>query len=1585
MKRVLKWISIVLLSPVVLFIVLVALLYVPPIQNWVVQRVASVASEKSGMDISVEHVDLSFPLDLVAEGVRIVKDNDTIADIRRSVVDVKLWPLLSGNIVLDELRIDDAHVNTIDFIGDLRMKGYIGSLSLSSPGIDAAAMEMQLQRPRLSRTDLTIYMSDTAAVDTSTVGWHILFDRFDFDDTRLCIVMDSTAVFATDASPADSAITVPLRITASLPKATLHQGDLHLGLVRFAFGAIDWHEGSLTTGSYGRDSYNTVALSGMELQLDSLFSYKDELRVGIAQASLREDSLGLTLHQLQGGLAKKGDDLSVHRLKASASTQWEEHPVTLHASIDGDMHQMDIERLSVSVPMMAHAEVSGRLHNLLDLEHLTGNMSLEAQVFQTIKADDLQLPGGTSLQADLQALANQTTADITMRQGRAQATMKATVEGPLTNLTDHPDALRYDARLSTRALDLRRFMPSMGVGPLSTDITLRGNGIPTFDAGSANSGLVADIQLHSVSYDQWQIDSVEATATVEGQHLQLCAVSHNSLVDGSFDVDALMGKGNVVAKVSTNLKHADLYALGIMDHPTVVGLNGDFDIDTDTKLHHRLSALMTDLYIRDSVQTHHPERIGILLRTSSDTTVVRLQSGDFIVKGDAQGSYEQLLPQLSMLADSIADQLSHHTIDQPALKRLLPTGRLYITCKKGNPIATILNAQAGITFDQLDIDLHASPLSGLNGQMDMLKLNTGSMLLDSIRLSLVEKTHGLTFNGSIINGKRNTTGTFRILYDGLLQQHGASLGVRYFDDQDRLNIRIGSKVEMVSLPGADGDATGLRFQLIPSRPTLGYKEFALNDDNYLLLHDNLRIEANVDLMADDGTRIQIYSGDSEDRDDGAYESHETYETHETHETHESHESHELLQDLTISVSSLDLGELTSGLVMLPAISGTLNGDYHLMMDQDHSISVASDMSVTQMAYEGSPIGNLGSEFVYLLREDGTHVVDATMMLDDAQIGTLQGSYLDGKRLDAVVELTHMPLAIVNGFMPDQLLGFEGFADGTFSVNGPMSNLDMDGRLTFTDGYLVSTPYGMRMRFGDKPLQMTDSKLVLDGFTLYADNDAAQSSPLTFNGNVDFYGKGSDAVSLRLSARNFHLVNAKQKKESVAYGRMFVNFFARLTGNLDKLNLRGRLDVLGTTDLNYILLDSPLSTDSQLDELVKFTDFSDTTQTVVVTPETDALDLDVQLNIDEGAHVRCALNADQTNYVDLLGGGDLRLRMDADGMNLTGRYTINSGTMKYSLPVIPLKTFTLAQGSYVEFTGQPDNPTLNITATERHRAAVSNESDGQSRNVVFDCGVVITQTLENMGLAFTINAPEDMQVQNELNSMSHEQRGKLAVTMLTTGMYLADGNTSAFSMNSALSSFLQSEINNITAGALKTVDLQVGLGSSIDAAGQSHTDYSFSFAKRFWNNRLNVQIGGKVSSGAEVEGMQQSFFDNVTMEYRLSATSNKYLKLFYNQNVYDWLEGYTGEYGGGFVWKRKLDRLIDIFRKTRNVRMRTGSYSSRTGMGLNRTYGSGSPRDSISGSPRDSINGSPRDSINGSPRDSINGSPQESIINNESIK
>ena len=128
---------------------------------------------------------------------------------------------------------------------------------------------------------------------------------------------------------------------------------------------------------------------------------------------------------------------------------------------------------------------------------------------------------------------------------------------------------------------------------------------------------------------------------------------------------------------------------------------------------------------------------------------------------------------------------------------------------------------------------------------------------------------------------------------------------------------------------------------------------------------------------------------------------------------------------------------------------------------------------------------------------------------------------------------------------------------------------------------------------------------------------------------------------------------------------------------------------------------------------------------------------------------------------------------AENLRLTGRYSLDNGEMKYSLPIIPLKTFTIQDGSYIEFTGDPMNPTLNITATEDIRTTVSG-ANGVGRSVNFECGVVITKTLNDMGLEFTLDAPEDMALHSELQTMSVEQRGKLAVTMPAPGSSSAKG-------------------------------------------------------------------------------------------------------------------------------------------------------------------------------------------------------------------
>lgn len=1500
----------ILLSPVLLFVLLTILIYLPPVQNWLVDKVAAYASEETGMEITVDHVDLSFPLDLGVDGVRVIHQPDTIADVERLVVDVQLLPLFDGKVVVNQLEIKNTQLNTNGFVEAAKVKGRFSRLFVKSDGIDLHRETVEVNGAQLEDAQLDIVLNDSVPEDTTTSQnrWKIHIDEARVQHSDIALHM-----------PGD---TMSVRMHMGL--LTAREALVDLETETYTVQQVDWDNGALQYDQNfqpridGLD-YNHLDLSHISIGIDSIYYHDPTLRLVMRHVALREKS-GLQVTDLTGPVEMENGTLRLPkfhlktpdseiavemdmplnlmdsiapgqlqlRLRAQVGKKdvmvfladmpqgfrdrWPDSPLQVEGALSGNMQHMEFSDVEMTLPSAFHATVTGYADHLDNPKQLRadvqfqaqgGDLSFLVQMLPRQMQRDYRIPNGIRAEGRVKADRANYTFDVTANEDKGRVKLQGQLNA---------DLMRYDATLHVDQLNVHHFMPRDSIYTVTADVKVQGQGT---DFLSPRTQLTADAQIQHLRYGHWNLDNMTAQATIRNGHALVDVLSDNPLVNGRLNVDALLNTKKLNATITADLNTVNLYKMRLVDKPLSLGLCGHVDVTSDMKLTHYVSGLISDITVRDSSKALRSEFVGLHLNTNTDTTIVRAQSGDFIVKLDGSGNYEQLLKQLTILSDSASAQLSNKIIDQPALRRLLPTMKVHVESKRDNPLVTILKSQ-GVDFTQLLFDMATSPETGVNGNGFVHSLTYDDVRLDTINFRLTQRKNHLSFGGQIRNNKKNPQFVFNALFDGILQERGATFGVRYYDSDNKLGARIGAQAEMLD--------SGLNVRLMPETPTLGYKLFKLNADNYIFLGNNKRVKANIDLLAEDGMGVKIYSEESDPT---------------------------ALQDITVSLNKFNLDEVTSVIPYMPRMTGMLHGDYHVVQDAKGHLSVASDMSVRDMTYERSPIGNVSTELLYLQQGDSAHVVEARLMKDDAEIGLLSGTYyhVGGGSLDAMLQLERMPLNIVNGFVPDHLFGLQGYGDGKMSVRGPLSRPQVNGEIYLDSSYVESVPYGVSLRFDNDPVRIVDSKLLLDNFTLYSYNE----NPLNIQGSVDFSDLDRVMVDVRMRARNFQIIGAKENPHSVAYGNAFVNVFASMRGPADNLNMRGRLEVLGSTDMAYILRDTPLTTDNHLDNLVKFKDFSDTAQVVVNRPPLNGFTMDMTLDVSMGAHIMAYLNADHSNFIDLMGGGTLRmLYTPTDNLRLTGRYTLSNGEMKYSLPVIPLKTFVIQNGSYIEFTGDPMNPTLNITATERTKATVAG-SNGAGRSVDFDCGVVVTKTLKDMGVVFTLDAPEDMQLHSELQSMSVEQRGKLAVTMLTTGMYLADGNTQPFSMNSALSSFLNSEINNITGNALRTIDLSFGLDQSLDGTGQTHTDYSFKFAKRFLNNRLKIAVGGKVSSGAELQQRNKSFFDNVSLEYRLDDTANKYLTLFFQNNSYDWLDGYTQKYGGGFIWRRRIQRFTDIFR------------------------------------------------------------------------
>ena len=102
------------------------------------------------------------------------------------------------------------------------------------------------------------------------------------------------------------------------------------------------------------------------------------------------------------------------------------------------------------------------------------------------------------------------------------------------------------------------------------------------------------------------------------------------------------------------------------------------------------------------------------------------------------------------------------------------------------------------------------------------------------------------------------------------------------------------------------------------------------------------------------------------------------------------------------------------------------------------------------------MGNLNSEFVYLLKDENTYIVDAHIYHNNNEVGVLSGSYFtEGKGyLDAMFDIVRLPMYTVNGLAPDQLFAMNGYADGRVAIKGPLDKFIVDGELKLDSANLV---------------------------------------------------------------------------------------------------------------------------------------------------------------------------------------------------------------------------------------------------------------------------------------------------------------------------------------------------------------------------------------------------------------------------------------------------------------------------------------------------------------------------------------------------
>lgn len=1514
-KRWVKRIGILCLIPLLSGLIISFLLYVPFIQEYAVKKATDYVSEMTGMSVTIDRLRLFFPLNLSVNGLEIRSDTDTLLTVENASVSVKLLPLFQREVSVNSIVFRQVMFDTQSLIDGMNVKGEVGRLLVKADHIQLDRETARLNLIELSDTDLFLEMREEQEQDTvvTDVHWLIGVDKLLVDRLSFSFRSDMDS----------------MRVTTFLSKAFLENGSFDLGNEEYALACLQFSHSSLYFDTDERNAASGfdpghIALEDLSLSLDSIFYKERSINLLLSNFQAKERS-GLEVLSMNGRIAADSLLISVPdmtlktpyseaRLQASIpwsslvenpegnlqtlfsahigkpdvllafgipasspfASDYPDRDLKLTVGMKGHRDLLTLQQMKMTLDSALYLQASGKLRYLADSVKRSGEINVDVSsgdlnfLSSLMNLEDrslLNIPRNMTLEGTARLKNEVYSAECVFRESAGKVILAASYD-------QKKEA--YDLILNIDSLEPVHFFPQDSLYWLAGHIELHGQGTDFF---SKRTQVDLTGRIEDLCYGSTSVSSIEWKGSLKEHQFHASMESRYPLAQMKIDLSGVLEKNKLEGMLIADISRLDFQGFHLTENPfsTSFQLFSEFHSDLDKT--HLLDMTLGNWEMVTEQQRYNPKMLTLHAQSSPDTTRISFHAGDLGIVLTGTSDWKSLQEKLEKAQVNIRTQIARDsTLNMEVLRPDFPEISLTVRAHKDNPVYNVLQYFFNMSFTGLDVDAEVSPEAGFRFDGGLYTLIRDSMLIDTLRLNVFQDTLGLCYRVDVLKKKYLNQEAFAGGVSGVIRDEYAAAEFFYLDQQGKTGLNLGIK--------ANKEKEGIRLTLFPEKPVLFFQSFSLNEDNYVHIRNKKDIDANLRLTGKNNASLWLHSVESEGS----------------------------MAEFHAELSQIDLDMVSKGFSFMPRLKGVLSADFQYA-PMDSSYMLVADANIDNLLYEGGRVGELMFNAVFLPLSERDAQIDMHLYRDRKEFGNMTMLYTTGKkdRIEGSLDLIDLPLTMLSPFIPDKMATLNGSLNAGLSVRGTLDAPLLNGSIQADTASVYVSAAASTFRLDNKAVTIKDNLLAFDKYKLYASGE----NPFVLDGTIDMSDPMKMLADLKMSANNLQLLNVKRNRESVVYGKLFVNLNSTLKGPLNALKMRGNMRLLGNTNMTYVMTESPLTVQDRLEGLVTFTSFADTLFTRKRRPvegiPSGELDLLMTVQIDPAVKINVDLTPDRSSYVELEGGGELAFQYTPLGdMLLNGRYTLTGGMVKYELPIVSAKNFSIKEGSYVEWSGDLMNPRLNLTATERIRTSVAPEGQS-SRLVNFDVGIKVQQTFENMALDFTLEAPEDMNKQNELLTKGLDERRKLAVALLVTGMYVDKNNSgSGMNMGAALNSFLQSEINNIAGSAFKTVDISFGM-DNYDSDQGSRTDYSFSFAKRFYNDRIRIVIGGRLSSGENVdESQSDNFIDNVSIEYRLDEGGNRYVKLFHNKNYESLLEGEIIETGVGIVLKRKMVRLSDLF-------------------------------------------------------------------------
>ena len=1554
-RTILKCVLYTILVIVAICALLPCLFYIPAVQQGIANYAVSATSEQLGMQIELERVRVRFPLDIELENALVITaSNDTMLQCRSLVLDLGFKKILKKEIEIEKLSFERTKFHYADSANTFNIKVNVDELELMARPVSLKNERAVLPDISLTGGDVILHLA-TAEEDTtktkSSFDW--VFEVGNLYLKDISYVM-TTAPHKTslqsaidDACLNDAVVDIGGQ-SVQLSKAQINgalckylsapnkakgssQGD-GLPEENVAPWTITLDTLSLTKSNvtYGRLNYTPVkyfdpsfvSIYALNINADDIYNRASDVKVDVNHLSFYERS-GFAVSHANATLVMDSSKVSLDNfnlstlnsrirgsVEAEASILQQDPYANLSAEMDMTLSMFDLPyflpSISSKLPLVPCAtfdvdfNLGGNLSTLclkrFDVSSRDNfNMSLTGDVSNLMNSRPIkarasfhgELLNGALVQSFIGdkdssnvLIPNNISFNgrVEMKGDTLRPNMSVLLSDGAVNMQGVLNMAKqyYSLSLDLTKFPLSQFVKGSSLGGITTKLNAQGLKFNPLEEGAKAK---LSLNVDSLHYNRYDYRDINLDLKLSDGVYNGTIVSNSQDANLTLTMNGVLTQQKQTIKLVGDIPNLDLQKLNLSKEKMSIASSVDFSASADTVGIYSLKGGLGSTVVR----MYGAKRTlpGLNLDVLADTTHVRANV-------EAKGLYFDFYAPVSMHnfiggIDSVMVEVKNqndslrYNIDK--IKSLLPECNLSLSLDN-NPIVSALLKRNGITLGLTQVYFSSESNSPLYLNSRIYSFATGNISIDSICADINQNREVLEYMLSVNGVSANDVDGSSIKLSGKGYDNIFTMNCKQIDREKQVGFDFGGELLM--------QPQSIDFSLTTHTPILAYREFAVNDSNYISLANG---KLSADFVLESGEKLVSLKTENDTTKNV----------------------------LLVKLQQLDIESLLRMWPLAPKVEGELCADLGINLSAQR-FGVKGDISVDSLVYEDGVVGDLKLKAGYRALEEGQQVM-ASLNLNKEDVVLLSGEYKpnaeESMKLNLSIE--SLPFASINPFIPADLLSLTGELNGKFSLTDIQNDIKMNGFLQFEDVDLTLPMIGTTFTLSPEKVTMKDNKITMYNFGLTGPNKKPMLVEGTVNlGNISetFTDFGNIISDVLITASDFQLINVKKNNKTLVYGKAFSDMFLLIQGPMNNLTLAGNVALLNGTELTYTLKDGGMAQQEDVSDLVTFTAFTDTLNVDEVEVKHNVhwgVDMSIGVSIGQAVKVAVNLTPDAKSGIDIQGGGELLYTMNMLGdTQFTGRYNIINGTVRYSLPVVATKVFTVNDGSYIEWNGDIADPTLNITAQNKVKASVN--QGGVTNLVNFYVVIGIKNSLEDLDLTFDLTAPEDMTISNELASMSEDQRSEQALSMLLYDTYTGNSATSSFDANSALGSFISKELNQWANRTLKNVNLTFGVDSYTSSTGESSLDYSYEFSKSLLNDRLRVSVGGSYNPDLQPNEVAQSILGDVSLEYQLDSKDNMLVEIF-RSTTNDMLEGNISEYGVGFAVRKRVVKLKELFQIT----------------------------------------------------------------------